>query len=322
MLFHSTPARLALILSAVARCAIAASLDVAPAATVNGPDVKLGEIAHVDAPDGAQRTLLSGIDLGPAPRVGFERQVRRSDIERALHAQGWSSGNPLGLSGAQVTVVRVASQQVGSDELLHCATASLVDSLNTAYRNIRLTPLDAPAALALPVGRIDYRARPMDAPRPLPRRMAQWVDISVDGRLYRSVPVTFEIHAQTEALVAGRELTHDEPLAADAASVHDVDAAGVKDKLLPADALAAGLHVRRELPAGTALTWADVGTPPAVARGDWVTLRVGAGAVRIEERVQALEDGQLGAAVHVKSAAGVSLSARVIGSGMVEASGS
>lgn len=309
-------------LLAVAGSACASSIELLPDATIDGANVTLGEIAHVQGPDSAATAALAALSLGPAPHVGLERRVRRGDIVRALRARGWDAGDSVTYSGAAATTIHVASNRVTAEALVRCASDALSATLSARYRDVKLLPIDAPVMLALPVAQIDYRARPALLPKPLSHRVAQWVDVYADGRLYRSIPVTFDVSARVEVLAAGRDLEQDAPLAASGVAWREVDASRVDAQPLAQEALSEGLTMRHAVPAGAPLTWRDVAVRPAVTHGDWVVLRAGAGAVHIEERARALEDGQPGARVHVKAASGVELSARVVGNGVVEADGS
>ena len=89
-------------------------------------------------------------------------------------------------------------------------------------------------------------------------------------------------------------------------------------------AVPVSLHVEgwRELP--EAATPLEAGAPPAdampaVQRGQWASLRSGAGAVLSEARVEVLQDGRLGGKVRVRQAgAKGGVIARVTGPGQVE----
>ena len=59
---------------------------------------------------------------------------------------------------------------------------------------------------------------------------------------------------------------------------------------------------------------------PLIARGDWVSLRFKSGAVELETRVQALQDGRIGDVVRVRGAGATEpVPARVLSIGHVEA---
>jgi flagella basal body P-ring formation protein FlgA len=58
---------------------------------------------------------------------------------------------------------------------------------------------------------------------------------------------------------------------------------------------------------------------PLVARGEWATLRSGAGAVTLESRVEVLQDGQAGQRVRVRAAGATGIVfARVLGPAQLE----
>jgi flagella basal body P-ring formation protein FlgA len=302
--------------------AFSSTVELLPTATVDGPSIRLGQVARVEAPDEARAAALRALDLGPAPRVGLERHVRRADIQRALRAHGWDGPDALVYGGVQTVTVYRASRETPADGLVQCARDALGAVLESRYRNVRLAPVDAPVTIVVPAAHIDYRARSQVLAQPLPRRIAQWVDVYADGRLYRSVPMIFEVSAETQALVANHDLAANVPLGSDTATLRMVDAVEAKSPLVTADAFDAGLRARRPIAAGAPLSWRDVSLLPAVERGASVTLRVSAGAVQIEQRGYALDDGKLGAMVRVKLASGAALSARVIGSALVEVGGS
>lgn len=322
MSFSVSPSMLLCAFLALPGIAFSSTVELLPVATVDGPSVRLEQVARVDARDTAQAAALRGLDLGPAPRVGFERHVRRADIERALRAHGWDASDKLVYGGAQTVTVYSAGREVTADDLIQCARDALSAVLESRYRNVRLAPVDAPVTIVLPAAHLDYRARREVLAQPLSKRIAQWVDIYADGRLYRSMPMMFEVRAETQALVANHDLAANVPLGSDTATLRVVDAAQANSPLVTADALGEGLRARRPIAAGAPLSWRDVSARPPVERGASVTLRVSAGAVRIEERGYALDDGNLGAIVRVKLTSGAALSARVIGSALVEVGGS
>ncbi|QJW85535.1 flagellar basal body P-ring formation protein FlgA [Ramlibacter terrae] len=79
------------------------------------------------------------------------------------------------------------------------------------------------------------------------------------------------------------------------------------------------MRTRRPVAAGEVLRTGMVEPAPAVLRGEWASLRAGAGAVRTEARVQVLQDGKVGDSVRVRaSAAASSFLAKVTGDGQLE----
>lgn len=84
-----------------------------------------------------------------------------------------------------------------------------------------------------------------------------------------------------------------------------------RDRDRVVSSIAAPVDRAPEPPPATAL--------PAVLRGQWVALRAAAGAVRLEARAEALQDGRPGQSVRVRPGhGGGTLLARVVGPGQVE----
>jgi flagella basal body P-ring formation protein FlgA len=78
-------------------------------------------------------------------------------------------------------------------------------------------------------------------------------------------------------------------------------------------------RLRHAVRGGDVLARALVEPLPAVTRGDWVRLQTNEGAVSLESRAEALQDGRAGQVVNVRLAnARSSILARVRGPGLVE----
>lgn len=160
-------------------------------------------------------------------------------------------------------------------------------------------------------------ARPIAAGVRPAARMQLWVDVRVAGKPVRALPVAFEVHARRSAWVATRDLRVGETLDP-AALVHEtVDLAAVTSDLLavlPRDA-----RLRRPLLAGQAIAAGHIETMPAVQRGMPVTVQTRVGAIGVEARAEALQDGQAGAEVWIRLATATGpVRARVIGIATVE----
>jgi flagella basal body P-ring formation protein FlgA len=81
-----------------------------------------------------------------------------------------------------------------------------------------------------------------------------------------------------------------------------------------------GRHTIKALAPGEAITARNTASTPMVGRGEWVLLRLKSGLVELESRVQAMQQGDLGQTVQVRSSGGSApLAARVIARGQVEA---
>jgi flagellar basal body P-ring formation protein FlgA len=116
------------------------------------------------------------------------------------------------------------------------------------------------------------------------------------------VPV--RAHVAAVALVAKRNLQAGEVIAADDVELREASSASLPYEFLTEPAQAAGLTVRRTIPAGTVLVPAALERPRVIERGALVTLISGRGAVAVRGEGVALEAAGLRQRVRVRAASG------------------
>lgn len=227
-----------------------------PEVEVTGRHVVLGDVAIVTTLDLALLERLVEVPLGPAPRAGATARLERRALLRWIRARAAIREDEVAWDGPEESVVRAAVREVSGDAIADAARARLREVL-ARFGELELTLAEPPRSVSIPAGAVALRAR--TAPQgPAPaRRQSVWVDVFVDDRFARTVPVTFEVGGAAAA--------------------------------------------------------------PVVRRGGWATLRAGQGAVRLESRVEVLEDGWSGQSVRVRlpSATGA-IVARVTGPATVE----
>jgi len=223
----------------------------------------------------------------------------------------------LAAASLATSIAAASMQRIESASLVETARVALAAHL--APRSVRF---EAKAAAPLPLlevagGPAELVARPI-AGAQLPRsRMQVWVDVRVDGRLVRALPVAFDVKAWRAAWVATQDVRSATPLdhAALTREVIDVAAASAE----PLATLPPGARLRRPLLAGEPLLASHVESAPAVQRGTAVVVISRIGAFGVEARAESLQDGHAGAQVWVRLAASTGpVRARVVGPATVE----
>lgn len=309
-------------------------IDLSASVGVVRPEVTLGDIAAMSTPDLQVLRRLVSMPLGPAPRAGEKAQLGRAELMHWIHLRTGLNPRQVVWEGAQAAELHRASAQIPGALFAATATESLKAWLAARSGHADISVTAVPRDVAVPLGQSVLKPRPMPQDAPLARRMVVWVDVWVEDRFVRTVPVGFEVAAYGPAYVAPGDLPVGARLSEAALSVREVELTGrVAPVLAPAGAMATGAaangarvatagearQLRRPVPAGAALSRLDVESPPAVARGDWVALRVRTGAIEMEERAEALQNGRIGQTVNVKpSKATSAILARVVGPGQVE----
>ncbi|WP_005034692.1 flagella basal body P-ring formation protein FlgA [Holophaga foetida] len=160
-----------------------------------------------------------------------------------------------------------------------------------------------PRDLRVPAGQVKLKLAPWDVPLGpslRPCRKTLWVEVWVEGAFVRTVPVNllFEMSAplksEEEADVPLESPPEADPVEKPAAFPQPVKPSVAKDRILP--------------------------VPPVLKCGQMASLRSSTGAIRMESRVQVLQDGAPGEVIRVKlPSASSSFRARVIGPDLLEA---
>lgn len=285
---------------------------------VKQPRVKLGDVAKLAAADPATLQRLADLSLGQAPAAGHAFRLERERLSRWIRAQTGIGAELIEWAGPAVSDVRLSARLLSGDAIAECAIESVRARRSGTEMRIEPSVNQRPPDQAIPLGRLELRARPLPEADLLAKRLSLPVEIMVDGRLVRAVPVSLDLKAFGPAVVATQRQSAGEPLQTSAFEVREVEWSG-RDLLPVQRARREALRLRRPVEPGTLLTRAHVEPAPVVAQGDWATLHVRQGLLDLERRVEVLQDGRAGERVRVKlKTAGPAILARVTGPGTVE----
>lgn len=178
---------------------------------------------------------------------------------------------------------------------------------------------DAEPALTLPRGAMALQARVPEGAA-LARRMVVNVEVRVDARHHRTVPVWFAVQAWRPVWVARSALAPGQLAGEDGFTAQPREVTAMASPPLQANQPLEGLRLRSAMTAGAVLTAAQVEARPAVARHQAVKVRVSAGPVELQLMGKALNDGRIGELVRVLNpSSNESFAARVVADGLVVA---
>ena len=288
-------------------------------------EVALGDVAILHARDLPTIQRLSALPLGRAPMVGAQALVRRDAIARWVRSQLGIRPDQVRWSGPEETHVRTLAQEVPAGRIERAAKAALGGWLAERTSRHRVEAVALAADVSLPPGQVALKARPLpDNAEPKPR-MVVWIDVEVDGRYVRTVPVSLVVEAYREAWVAPKVIASGVALSEGIIERREVEltrpiAGRVPTRVSPSAQAADSWRTTRPLQEGEILTARNIAPAPAVARGDWVTVQLRAGLVELEGRAEALQDGEMGQVVKVRSShAATPMEARIVAPGRLEA---
>lgn len=277
-------------------------------------EVRLGDLATITDADAATQASWRALLVGTSPSTATPQCMTRAQLARILRQ------TPVQVAGEDSVCIERVQEALDGTELHRLARPVLEAWLAQHAEHWELAEMDAADKLMVPAGQRVLRVRPLDEAAPLARTMQVWVDVAVNGRYARSVPVRFAVQAYRRVLALRNAAEAGVLVEPDMTMWREVDVARQPTALT---ALAPGRQrLRRSIEAGTVLTPASLAAAPAVARGEWLDLSLAAGAVSLQTRVEALQDGLVGQRVRVRSAQSVEpFEARVTGIGRVEIEG-
>jgi flagella basal body P-ring formation protein FlgA len=271
------------------------SVELRAEALVDHARIVLSDVAVLHA-DGAQEAALKAIDLGRAPRVGYVERFSRAQIEQAIRHTTANAG-AVNWSGAAAVAVRTEAQTVAAQTLSQAAVAALQQRLAGSGGRTTISVEAPPADVLVPAGQLELRPRALPA-KPQNGRAPVWIDLHVNGELYRSVVVQLAVSVHRQAYLARHAIDAGNLVTAADFEIADADVPGT-------DALQAGqplapFRAARSLRTGQPLTSAAMLAGGTILRGDQVRLTVRAGAIGVDTAGVAMDDAGPGQAVRVR----------------------
>lgn len=317
MRLHRIAAALALLAGAGSLAAAEASIALLPQARVPAGPVTLGEVAHIRGTDLPLVRALVQMPIGRAPAAGQTVLLERDALD-AWVRQRLAAPAVLAWTGPQQARVATESRTVPGEEIAAAAGDALREWLAARSERGDVQLSWSPRDVEAPASDVRLQVRPLGG-APVRSRMVVWVDVWAADRFVRSVPVSFGVQAWRDVAVAAQPLAAGAPLPGGRVVSRPVDVATLDGAQLAGPAPGESLQVRRNVAAGAPLRVQDLGAAPLVQRGQWASLRSGAGAVVSEARVEVLQDGRAGESVRVRQPGALTqVMARVVGPGQLE----
>lgn len=293
----------ALLLAAAAH-AQQASIKLRAQAEPRAMHYTLGDVAEIDSADAAFAQALAGTEIGLTPRPGVTQRVPRTAIAAQVERLAPQWRGRLQWNGATATALRAHVEPLDAQALKRLAERTLLGELERRGLRAEVQAIAPSPEMRLPAtgaSRISARLPERWAPA---RRMVVWLDVAIDGRRYRSLPLWFEVKAEQQVWLARSSLRAGTALQADDVQAGWVDITALAAPPLPASAPLAGLRLRHAVDAGRPLAASAVEPRPAVLRNRPVEVQVEVGAIRLQTAGIALHDARLGETVKVRNPGG------------------
>src|ERR1035437_3063936 len=143
------------------------------------------------------------------------------------------------------------------------------------------------------------------------------VEIHVDGRYYRTEPVSMVVRVNAPCAVAQTDISRHAVIPQGSVSMETKDITYLPDIIIPDLTFLNNKTPVRNILNGTILTWDMFESLPLFRRGSLVDVIVKIRAIRVQSEGTALSDGREGEAVRVKLSTGKTVDGKVDASGKV-----
>lgn len=289
-----------------------------PRIQVRSTPVLLSDLAKVSGPDETLNEKVRKLSFAKVPRLDGPISFSRREIERRIRQSVPAADAQVSLQGADEVHVELKTQLLDRSELEAVARQQL-DTLLQAHAQGAYSAIvdDDQQRYELPMGIVRLTAQPAFRSQ-LAKRIAIWVDIYVDQRHVKTIPVPFRISVPGPVYRLKRAVSAGDIVTQKDVAVAQVDLAALPSAAWSANKTSSGWKATRSLPVSAIVLRNDLVARSAVSRGDVVRIILNSPGVVIERAGQALQDGEPGQVIDiVPEGASQRMKARVARSGVV-----
>ena len=267
--------------------------------SVNKRVYVLADVATVSG-DGAAISRLAGVELGRSPRPGYWANLTRSEIAARIEQALPGINKQVAWSGSETVRVGTVGIAQSAAPIVEFATDALLKSLNQRFEHVDIELTSESSDVIVPAGRLELAVSGLDNVVPK-KRFAVWVDLSVDGEHFQSLPIWFRVTVWADVVTAGHDLGRYDVLAASDLGTTSIDitTVGGMPILDPADVI--GLRVLKPVAAGRVLVEGQAEPAPAIQQGQLIDVLASAGRILLRSKAIALADGDLDERIAVQS---------------------
>jgi flagella basal body P-ring formation protein FlgA len=294
-----------------------AQVNLQPEVVATGTQLKLGEVAIINAPDAAIAERIRVIPLGYAPNIGAVRELTRERIALALAAAGFTAESAP-LTGAPVVRVRRAAQIVSEETMRVALEESVLTPIRAAGAVAEFIRLELPPQIEMPTGAVSMKTLGSNGVRDWGAPFTLTLEIAVDSQTVRRLNVPVQVAVSRPVLVAARDIPANARLRSEDVQVEVRRLTRPLSNYLTDVSQLRGFIATRTLTPGVPVLTDAVASGYVIQPGDKVQVLYQAGKININIAGEARAAGRIGDRIQIKNlASGQLLQAVVIDEGAV-----
>ena len=263
-----------------------------PTAMVRGLDIRIGDFCEI-LPSGQMALDLGKVEFGRSPTQGFARTIGRTELIQAIAAAGYDLAG-LDFQGASESAVQAVVVDVPANDVLEAARTALQALLSVEGGDVEIEAPKNLRKIQAPPGRRsqEISARVRDG-KTGPTSATVDVAIEVDGETFRRVPVTFKLTRFQYLLKTIGPIRAGSALGPQNLElVREPVSQGI-NLMMTSFAAVDGMVAARDLQGDKRVMLADTAPPAVVRKGEFVTVILDRGRVKVTAKAIANEDGPI-----------------------------
>ncbi|HHV62005.1 MAG TPA: flagellar basal body P-ring formation protein FlgA [Firmicutes bacterium] len=268
-------------------------------AQVAGAKILLGDIATISGAPAPVEDEIKRIEIGPAPIVGYKRTVSLASVKIHMRQAGVDLSR-VTFEGAGSTSVTARAMAITGEELVRVAVEYILSTMPWKRNEVSIECERTPDNLLTPLGEVRLEAERLPITQYLGTTTVR-VNVILDGKVYKSVPVVLRLNVVKEVVVATRTIIKGQVVTADAVTRELRQLSALEMDPATDPAAVVGKVAARTIREGTLITAGAVEEPPLIKRGDIIQIVVRLGGVTVTTAGEALEDGKLKDLIRVKN---------------------
>ncbi len=261
---------------------------------------KLSDIANISSRSLSVIQKFSGIEIGRSPRPNYLGHISRSSIASRIESVFPGASQRITWLGKDIVQVQSIGVSFSSKRLAVEAEAFVSQWLREKHNDFRVVATEPVKDLILPPGEVRIKAK-LVAGEKLKKRLSVWLDIYVNGSLFRALPVWVSISVFEEALIVRQAIDKSEALNPDQFQKRYLDITNAKGVIVENPSELFGMRAIKSLLANEILTHSVIQPVPAVMKGQRVSVSAFEGNVHLKTFALAMNDGELNQYIQVRN---------------------
>lgn len=292
---------LILLLSSNSANAEVMKLELLPRVIVKSEKICLSDVVKSNPMTPKNINRLLNMQIGTLSSSGPAIILSRKKLEFWVRMHGGAVGRNVILDGADSIEISVAVQKIDGTKVASFATAALTQWLKERADFVKLDVIGDVASVSVPVGGYDLQLSRISTPQILRKKMMLMVDILVNARVSKSIPVRFNVVATRKVWAAKKTLPKGIAISEDDVEPKELDLLTRSNNMIESlDFFKRSVRTKAKIPKGGIVEVSNTEIVPDVLKGDIATLVLRDGLVNLESKVEVMQDGFIGQTIKVK----------------------